>query len=209
MNRPGVSRGRRGVAMVEFALSLVFLTPLLLGTFIFGFRLIRSIQMSQITRDIGHMYIRGVDFRGAVPQQNAQTLASGFDLTGSGKSLIVLSKIKLIQQADCDVANALVGIGAGNTCANLNHTVFLEQLKIGNTSIQASAFGTPSPLQGDNSVGVMDMGRTTTTQTSNFDTVLALHGGEFAYVCEMFNQTPELDVPGLSGTPQVYARTIF
>src|SRR3954447_5258497 len=158
MKHSGVHAGRLGVAMVEFALSLVFLTPLLLGAFIFGFRLIRSIQMSQITRDIGHMYIRGIDFRGAVPQQNAQTLASGFDLAGTGKSLIVLSKIKLVQQVDCDAANALVGSAAGNPCANLNKTVFLEQLKIGNTGIAYSSFGTPSPLQADNSVGVRDLG---------------------------------------------------
>jgi hypothetical protein len=195
--------------MVEFALSLTFLTPLLLGTFVFGFRLIRSIQMSQITRDIGHMYIRGINFRNAGPQANAQTLASGFDLSGTGKSLIILSKIKLIQQVDCDAANAVVGIGAGNSCTNLGKTVFMEQLTMGNTGIQGGVFGTPTPLQGDFTVSVKDMGRTGTTATANFDTLLTLKAGEFAYVCEMFNQTPELNVPGLSGQPQVYARTIF
>lgn len=200
---------RRGVAMVEFALSLTFLIPLLLGTFVFGFRLIRSIEMSQITRDIGHMYIRGINFRNAGPQANAQTLSSGFDLSTTGKSLIILSKIKLIQQVDCDTANAVVGIGAGQPCANLNKTVFMEQLTMGNSGISGSVFGTPAPLQGDFTVSVKDMGRTTTTQTSNFDAILTLKAGEFAYVCEMFNQTPDLNVPGLSGQPQVYARTIF
>ena len=38
---------RRGTAVMEFALSLTFFIPLLLGTLVFGFRLIRSIQMSQ------------------------------------------------------------------------------------------------------------------------------------------------------------------
>ncbi|MCU1237327.1 MAG: hypothetical protein JWP63_5294 [Candidatus Solibacter sp.] len=208
MRKPGVLSERRGVAMVEFALSLTFLIPLLLGTFIFGFRLIRSIQMSQITRDLGHMYIRGIDFRNTGPQANAQTLASGFDLSSTGKSLIVLSKIKLIQQVDCDAANATVGIPAGQTCANLGKTVFIEQLTVGSTSIAGSQFGTPTPTT-SSSVSVKDQGRTSTTRTSNFDPILALKAGEFAYVCEMFNQTPELDVPGLSGQPQVYARTIF
>ncbi len=50
---------------------------------------------------------------------------------------------------------------------------------------------------------------TSTARASNFDTLLLLKPGEFAYACEMFNQTPELNVPGLSGQPQVYARTIF
>jgi Flp pilus assembly protein TadG len=200
---------RRGVAMVEFALSLTFLIPLLLGTFVFGFRLIRSIEMSQITRDIGHMYIRGINFRNPGPQANAQTLSSGFDLSNTGKSLIILSKIKVIQQADCDAANAVVGIGAGQPCANLNKPVFMEQLTMGNSSVSYSVFGTPTPIQGDYTVTVKDMGRSTTTQTSNFSTILTLKSGEYAYVCEMFNQTPELNVPGLSGQPQVYARTIF
>jgi Flp pilus assembly protein TadG len=195
--------------MVEFALSLVFLTPLLLGTFVFGFRLIRSIQMSQITRDIGHMYIRGINFRNSGPISNAQTLASGFDLSSSGKSLIILSKVKLIQQADCDAANAVVGIGPGNTCANLGKSVFMEQLTMGNSSISNSVFGKPIPLQTDFTVTVKDMGRTSGTKTVGFDAILQLKSGEFAYVCEMYNNTPELDVPGLSGSPQVYARTIF
>src|ERR1700704_5775399 len=111
---------RRGVAIIEFSFSMLFLVPLLLGTLVFGFRLIRSVQMSQITRDIGHMYLRGIDFNNPGPKQDATTLASGFDLTSGGTSLIILSKIKLITQGDCDAANAVVSIGPGNSCANLN-----------------------------------------------------------------------------------------
>src|SRR5471030_489946 len=56
---------RRGVAVMEFTLSLLFLIPLLLGVLIFGFKLIRSLEMTQVTRDLGAMYLRGVDFRNA------------------------------------------------------------------------------------------------------------------------------------------------
>lgn len=98
-------QGRRRAAMVEFALGLVFLTPLLLGTLVYGFRLVRHIEM-QITRDLGHMYLRGVNFRYPGPQQNAQTLAGEFALTSSGRSVVLLSRIRLCTQADCDAAGA-------------------------------------------------------------------------------------------------------
>src|SRR5205807_6627733 len=126
--------GRRsGVAVVEFTLSLVFLIPLLLGTFVYGFRLIRSLQMEQIVRDLGHMYIRGVDFRTSGPISNAQTLAQSFDLTSSGTSVVVISQIKVVQQPDCDAANPLSL--PGTHCTNLNTPVFTEQLMIGNTGL--------------------------------------------------------------------------
>jgi len=87
--------------------------------------------------------------------------------------------------------------------------VFMEQLRIGNTSIGNSNFGTPSPMQTDFTVSVKDQGRSSTAQTTNFTGVLLLQASEFAYVAEMINQTPELNIPGLSGQPLVYARTIF
>ena len=102
--RPYQNR-RRGIAVIEFTFALLFLIPLLLGTFVFGFRLIRALQMDQIVRDLGHMYIRGVDFRNSGPQQNAQTLAQSFNLTSTGTSLIIFSQIRVEQQSDCEAAD--------------------------------------------------------------------------------------------------------
>jgi hypothetical protein len=204
--------GRRGVAIVEFSLMMAFLIPLLLGVLVFGFRLIRSLEMIQITRDLGHMYLRGINFRNAGPIGNAQTLAQSFDLTTTGTSLVILSKVKLVSQADCDAANAIPpnALGPGNNCANLNKATYVEQLYIGNTNAGSSPFGTPTPLQADYTVSVRDLGRTTTEQVgSKFTDILVLKSGELAYVAEMINQTPDLNIPGFSGTPQVYARSIF
>src|SRR5207249_4358321 len=145
---------RRGAAVLEMAFAMTFLIPVLLGTFVFGFRLIRAIQMSQITRDIGHMYIRGINFRNAGPISNAQTLAAGFSLTSTGTSVVILSKIRLIGQAECDAANATIFLPAGQNCANKNKAVFVEQLKIGNASGGSSGFGTTTPLQADYTVTV-------------------------------------------------------
>src|ERR1035438_4555691 len=134
---------RSGIAVMEFAMCAVFVVPLLLGVFVFGFKFIRSLQMIQITRDLGHMYVRGVSFRNPGPISNAQTLATGYNLTSTGTSVVYLSQIKVVQQSDCDAAPGAV---AGRPCANLGLTVFTEQLTIGNPSMGASPFGTP-PLQ--------------------------------------------------------------
>ena len=201
---------RKGVAIIEFTFSMLILVPLLLGVFVFGFRLIRSLQMQQIVRDLGHMYIRGVNFRNSGPQQNAQTLAQSFDLSASGKSLIILSQIRIIQQADCDAANPAT---PGLPCTNLNNPVFTEQLTIGNTSLAIngvsarSAFGTP-PIQGDYTVSSTNQANSASA-AATFGTVMTLKPGEFGYVAEMITSTPDLNVPGLSGSPQVYSRAIF
>lgn len=211
--------GRRGSAVLEFTFSLLFLIPLVLGTLVFGFRLIRGIEMDQIVRDIGHMYVRGVDFTQSGAVSNAQTMATGFNLTSTGTSLLVLSTIKILQQADCDAANPT--LPAGTHCTNLGNPVFTQQIKIGNSSLSvngqsmhASVFGTP-PLQTDKTVSATDQANTSTaaagnaTATTGFSAVLTLTAGEYAYVVEMFNGTAELNIIGLSGAPQVYARSVF
>lgn len=202
---------RKGVAIVEFTFSLVVLVPLLLGVFVFGFRLIRSLQMQQIVRDLGHMYIRGIDFRGVGPIQNAQTMSQSFDLTASGKSLIILSTMRIAVQADCDAGNPTAP--PGTACANKNKAVFTEQVMIGNTSLSIngvtahSAFGTP-PLDASKRVTPASMANSGTA-ASTLNSVLTLKVGEFAYVAEMITSTPDLNIPGFSGSPQVYARAIF
>ena len=195
-------RSQHGIAVVEFTLSSVFLIPLLLGTFVFGFRLIRSIEMAQVTRDLGHMYVRGVSFRNSGPQQNAATLASGFNLTPTGTSLVILSQIKVIQQSDCDAVDPV-----GTHCTNLNQPVFTEQLTIGNPAAGSSRFGTPPTTSG--SVTPADQANNAAAQATNFSGVMTLSAGVVAYMAEMNNQTPDLNVPGFSGAPLVYARAIF
>jgi hypothetical protein len=211
------SKRRSGVAIVEFTLALTFMVPLLLGTFVFGFRLIRSLEMEQVVRDLGHMYVRGVDFRKPGPQQNAQTLAQGYDLTAGGTSLLIFSQIRNATQADCDTANPTK---IGTPCTNLGNPIFVQQYTVGNASLAingvtaASVYGTP-PTQTDHTVTTTDIANNstaaagTTSPVTGFAKVITLQTGEYAYLVEMFNATPDLNVPGLSGSPQVYARSVF
>jgi hypothetical protein len=222
MSIPRKRRNRRsGVAIIEFSLCIGFLVLLLLGTLVFGFRLIRNLQMEQIVRDVCHMYLRGVNFKNTVPnaQSTAKLLAQSFDLSSSGSSVLILSQIRVIQQADCDAANP--GSPKGTHCTNLNNPVFTEDLMIGNTGLRinglnvaGSIYGTP-PLQSDQTVSATDQANTlsaaagVTSAASGFASLIILKAGEYAYMVEMMNSTNELNIPGFSGRPQVYARSVF
>lgn len=199
----------KGVAVVEFTLGLLLLVPLLLGTLVFGFRLVNAIQMDQITRDVGRMYTRGINFRNPGPIQNAQTMSSGFDLSANGTSVLIFSQIRSpLTQTDCDASNAVAPvIAAGTPCVNLGKQVFLEQVTVGNTNIGASGFGTP-PLQVDYTVSLKDQGRNSAAQVGASFTI-GLNTSEYAYVAEMWNKTPSLQIAGMTGQPYVYSRAIF
>src|SRR5215831_18478303 len=202
-NRLRHKSGQRGIAVLEFTLASLVLIPLLLGTFVFGFKLIRALQMQQITRDIGHMYVRGINFRAQGSIQVAQSLASAFDLTSAGTSEVILSKVSVVQQADCDAGNPG---SPGLACSNLNQPTFIERLTLGNSGLSYSVFGTP-PLQSDQTVSAADRANTGSAQANGFGAVLTLKAGEVAYVAEMVNYTPDLNFTGAK--PLIYARSIF
>ena len=67
---------RRGSSAIEFAFSSLILLPLLIGGLSVGFNLVRATQVSQFTRDAGHLYAYGVDFTQAAAQQMLVDLAT-------------------------------------------------------------------------------------------------------------------------------------
>jgi hypothetical protein len=203
-----------GATVLEFTLSLSVLIPLLIGVYVFGFRLVRAQQVDQITRDLAHMYSRGVDFTQSGAASEAGTLANQFGLTSTGNSVVIFSTIQIETSTACKAATG------NNTCTNLNQPVFTQQVAIGNTSANSSVFGVPtssgslpatSGVSNDYSTNVSLTAQATNTWAvaNNFNSVLALNSGEITYVVEMFNNTPDLSVPGLTGAPQVYSRAIF
>jgi len=207
-------RKQLGATIIEFTLALQVLVLLLTGIYVFGFRLVQAQQLYQITRDLAHMYSRGVNFTAAGAAGEAQTLAGQFGLTSNGNSVVILSTIQIETPAAC--LNA-----TGNaTCPNLNLPVFVQQIAIGNTSSFSSPFGTPTANGAlPATSGVASDYSTTVSATAqansswavaqNFNSVLALTSGEVTYMAEMSNNTVGLNVPGLTGSPYVYARAIF
>jgi hypothetical protein len=212
--RPRARRNQLGATIIEFTLSLQVLVLLLTGTYVFGFRLVQAQQLYQITRDLAHMYSRGVNFTSLGAAGEAQILAGQFGLTATGNSVVILSTIQIETPAACLNATGVA------TCPNLNKPVFVEQIAIGNMNELSSAFGTPTasgilpPTSGvandySTTVSATAQANNTWAVANNFNSVLALTSGEVTYMAEMSNNTIGLNVPGLTGSPHVYARAIF
>jgi hypothetical protein len=207
-------RTQLGATIIEFTLSLQVLVLLLTGTYVFGFRLVQAQQLFQITRDLAHMYSRGVNFTAAGAAGQAQILAGQFGLTSTGNSVVILSTIQIETPAACLNATGVA------TCPNLNLPVFVQQIAIGNLSALSSPFGTPTAsgvlpatpsVANDYSTTVSATAQANSSWAvaQNFNSVLALTAGEVTYMAEMSNNTVGLNVPGLTGSPHVYARAIF
>jgi hypothetical protein len=206
-----------GATIIEFTLSLAFLVPLLIGTFVFGFRLVQAQQVDQITRDLAHMYSRGIEFNTSAASE-AVSLAGQFGLSSGGNAALIFSTISLATTSDCQAFNGT------NTCPNLGKPVFNEQIAIGNVTANASVFGTPVssgtlPATTPAITGVSDDYSTTVTSAAQggqswalangFSNVVTLTSGQVVYVVEMFDHTPALNVGGITGAPLVYSRAIF
>ena len=116
-----VSRRRsrqRGYEILEFGLVAIMLVPAFLWVFINGMNMIRMIQCTQICRDIGNLYMEGVDFTTYQAQTLAQTLAQGYGLqigssysgnnptndSNSGNGLIILSEVMYVGTSACSGA---------------------------------------------------------------------------------------------------------
>jgi Flp pilus assembly protein TadG len=218
--RRSTKRNQSGATIIEFTLSLSFLIPLLIGTFVFGFRLVQAQQIDQITRDLAHIYSRGnVDFTGVTNStgpNEANELAGQFGLTSTGQSCVIFSTITLETAAMCNLGTGT----SSNTCTNLGQPVITQQIAIGNATSNQSAFGTPSSTGSlPATSGVSNnynysptnaqLAENTYTVANGFSSILTLTSGQFAYVVEMYDNTPGLSVGGITGKPQVYARAVF
>src|ERR1700722_12949962 len=146
-----------GQEIFEFAMALVLLVPMFLGSFIVGMNLIRSIQCNQMCRDLTDMYIHGADFSTYTMQTMAQRLAQGLNLqigssfTGSsnsntsntGNGIVTVTQIMWIgatTDPNC------VSAGADN-CTNTDKFVFTQQIVFGNGTLanaQTQTLGTPT-----------------------------------------------------------------
>lgn len=198
-------KAQGGNAMIEFALVSVFLTPLLLGTVSLGLNLSRTIQVTQVVRDAGHMYARWVDFSLSGNKQMLVRLAQGLGMTeAGGTGVVILSKVTYIADADCT--------GAGLTtaqCTNRNQYVIMNRIVIGNPAFHSSSLGTPASGGMDASGNITDYLRDTSARATNFGNILVLQSGQFAFVAEGFFNGISWGVPLYNVGNQMNARSIF
>jgi Flp pilus assembly protein TadG len=213
---------QRGSTLLEFAIVVPCLTMLFFGTIGLGIMLGRYIQAVQVCRDIAHMYSDGIDFTQTTPQNIVvQQLAAGTGMTANGgNGVIILSQVSTVYQVDCTAA-------AVNPCTNLGLPVFKQRVIVGNSSLQSSAFGTPSAgsldSAGNVSPNVYLSNSDPTVRTAGFEAVYdaatvsgggsgtppAQPQGDTAYVAEVFFQYPDVSFLGWSTAGGAYARFIF
>ncbi len=73
------SRARCGSSLIEFVLRSMFWVTLLIGTLVIGGNVIKSIQVVQLCRDVGHMWAYGMDFSQTSNQNLIAKLAQGLN----------------------------------------------------------------------------------------------------------------------------------
>ena len=195
--------------MIEFVLvSSFFLVPLIVGTFTYGFALIRAAQGVQLTRDVGHMYARGVDFSKQA-NQNLLTasLAQGLNMTANsgnvtggttGYGVVVLSTFTRIG-AQCP------------TCNNTGHVVLMNRIVIGNKSNGfTTLYGSPnSGLINTMSGDVSNYSSDASARADAFTNLMAMNDGEIAYMAESYFTAPDLAVAGVFTGLASYQNAIF
>jgi hypothetical protein len=231
-------RAERGQEIVEFGLVAVLLVPMLIGAFVVGMNLIRSIQCNQVCRDLDSMYIHGGDFSTYPLQQEAQRLAQGLNLqvgasfagneqsntANTGNGLVTITQLMWIGSTS---SSSCVAVGAAN-CTNANSFVYTQQIQFGNGTLASANTVTvgecPAAILNSSGVVAIANGSYITdaraalagsAQTNmqalwqvNNGTTIPLADGQVVYVAETYFQSPDLTVGSLSGSG-VYARYFF
>jgi hypothetical protein len=189
--------------MIEIAMYLSVAGPLLLQLTNVGVRLGRGIQATQVTRDVAHMYALGADFTLPGTQSIARTLGSGFDLTSTGNSVLIFSRLTKVSQVNCTAA------GLSN-CPNLTQAVFTQRIVLGNASLRASTYGTPPGIyigtQG--TIASADYCKQSTLVAANFEPVISLQQDQVTWMVEGYFSMPDLNPLG-GNTGGVYVRLLF
>jgi hypothetical protein len=206
---------RLGSAFVEFVLvQAFFLVPLILGLLSVGFALTRSLQVAQLTRDVGRMSVRGVDFSepanqelivGSASRPALPALAAGLGMSGtirdarggtSGTGVLVLSSLTRVPDT-C-------------SCNNAGQIVLSRRIVVGNNDLFTSSFGNPAPGLVDDDTGlVKNYMNNPTTRAADFSNIVNLASGEVAYLVETRFIFPELAIPGILPNPGVFWRSVF
>jgi hypothetical protein len=216
-----------GVAIVEFSFAMVVMVPLFLGTIGLGLRLIQSLRTTQLSRDTGRMYARGLDFS---QPGNKTTLASlgadlGLKTDGTGNVVVILTTVTYIDKGMCQSGGYdLDASGNPVGCPNWKQWVFAQRVVIGNSSIRTSNLGGPvtngpDPVTVDSTTGkisvddqVSNPGDVATFASGNpfvnsVGDLNTLPSGQVLYVTETAVQG--LSMPPFAGPGVVYSYTIF
>jgi hypothetical protein len=211
---PRRKRREAGNEMIEFALLAALLVPILLYMFVAGMNLIRLQENTQICRDIGDLYIHGVDFSTYDGEALAQRLSNGLGLqigaqfsgnnanntSNGGVGYMVLSEVMYVGSGACS------SLPSGTTCTNQNQYVYLQRIAFGNSGITFNGNPVNSAL-GSTSATINSSGYVQNYLTdskavcTNVSSLLTtqLSDLQVAYVVETFFSSSNLDFSAVPG----------
>lgn len=227
-----------GQEIIEFALMAFFLIPIALAMFDTGMNLIKSLQASQVSRDLGNIYIHGGDFSTYSMQQLAQRLAYGMNLqfpafgtgvttqqtnTGTaGDGVVWVTKLEYVgPTSGSECQNILPA-----SCANHDSFVYTEQMVFGSSTVAAAhpnqignAVNNGATLSSGGivqnpltSAGAKLPGTAQTAMTTVWQT--SAHGqspltdGTIIYAVEVYFQTGSIQL-GPYSSQGIYSRSFF
>jgi Flp pilus assembly protein TadG len=171
-------RGQRGHLILEFGLVAIMFIPLIIGVFVTGINMVRSIQANHIARDIADMYIHGTDFSDLGMQQIAKRLATGLDLqvgtgttgnnanntSNSGQGMVWITKLQWVGDTNSPTC---VAAGGAAQCTNTSKFVVLEQIRFGNGTLEATkdtTAGHPTATRDSHGRVTVDVVKTSSAQ---------------------------------------------
>jgi hypothetical protein len=190
------NKGERGSVLIEGAFMMLPLVGILIGMTVVGLNIGVSVQASQVTRDLGSMYVRGINFNLSKNQEVAVRLAEGLGLQLSGgDGLIYLSKVTFVSRDTCTAL--------GLSPCNQDKHVITQRIVIGNSALRPSSLGTPNSSL-INSDGLVKDYKQESSAVATLPG-LNLMDGEYAYVCESYFDVVRLSI---SGAPERGVHTI-
>lgn len=204
------SRTRQsGSTMIEFCLSVVFWTAVIMGLASVGLSLLRALQVEQVGRDAGHMYSSGLDFTQAGNQSLLVLVASGLNVTATGgNGVFVFSTVEYIDTSQCTGGGLA---GNSSSCPNLGQYAFIQRVVVGNSSLLSSVFGTPpAGIVGTyGNITSTNYLTNTADRATGFSGVLSMTGGQVAYVTETYFSSADYAFGSYMSNAGIYERNIF
>ena len=200
---------QRGSTMIEFCLSAVLWTTVLMGLSAVGMNLIRALQVEQVCRDAGRMYSAGLDFTLAGNQSLLIIVATGLNVTTSGgNGVFVFSTVEYIDTPQC-AAGGLAG--NSSSCPNLDQYVFIQRVVVGNASLLTSPFGTPPAgiIGASGNIASSDYLTNSSARATGFGSLLSLTGGQVTYLTETYFSSPDFAWGSYMSGAGIYERKFF
>jgi hypothetical protein len=195
--------------MIEFCLSAVLWTTVLMGLSTVGLNLIRALQVEQICRDAGRIYSSGLDFTLTANQNLLLMLATGQNITATGgNGIFIFSTVEYIDTPQCTAGGFA---GNAGSCPNLGQYVFIQRVVVGNASLFVSPFGTPSAGIIGTSGNILSSSYLTnaSARTVGFGGLISLTGGQVGYLTETYFSSPDYAWGTYMSSAGVYDRKIF